>query len=403
MLPNIISGDLMVNKKTIILFIISILFTAMILVAITFTPHILEYTSNNSSNYFERLLPEPPLNITYIINLFEPWPNTVSINRSLSSDSYNTTVLDRLLDTKISEEKSFISRILDDCNQSVFRDYLKFVDENDMVLGVSIYLKRAKLYLHGGIEKIGDNLYRVVERNISKAINSFKIGLVNFEKLKHLENSSIKKMLCDININDARREVDRLYANVREVVLLLLIDAEKYNVPGNISNNNVRILLYTLQAYLSRLYNNKSSIIMNETIYSRTIKEKGTVWMVFYLTNILITTNIYYTIMKHPDVLIDSVKEFNDTNRFVSLTMNIYSAVLKAYKELEERKPVLCIIYKYVLAKQIIYRLNDLVYYYQQIVHDNKGLDDPNIMLKSATLKLLPATIDRVTTEVILG
>lgn len=403
MLFNIIVGDLMSNKKTIILFIISIVFTAMLIVAVTFIPPIPENTPNNSLFYYDSLLPEPPLNIVHVINLFEPWPSIVSVDQKLFEDIHNASILDGLIDMKMNEEKLVIHRILNGCNQSILRDYLKFLDENDIVLGISTYFKKAKLYIHGGVEKIGDNLYRVVEQNISKAIDSFNTGLVNLEKLKYLGNSSIKEILCGININDARSEIYRLYMDARKAVLPLLVDAEKYSVPGNISDNNVRIVLYTLQAYLSRLYSNKSSIIMNETVYKKTLDEKGTIWMVFYLINTLIIINIYYTIMKHPGILVESVKEINNTDELVSLTMNIYSTVLKAYRDLDERKPILYVLYKYVLAKQIIYRLNDLIYYYQQIVHYNKGFDDPNIMLKAATLKLLPATIDRVVTEVILG
>lgn len=399
-LSNIITGDLMSSKESTILFTVLIVFIAMLIVAVTFNPPTLENTPNPLI-YHDRFLYEPPLNIMHIINLFEPWPNTVSVDQELFEVTRNTSILDELIDMKMVEKELVMNMLLSGCEQSLLRDYLRFLDENDMVLGVSIYFRKAKLYTHGGIEKIEDDLYRVVEQNISKAVNLFNTGVVNLEKLKYLGNSSIKEILCNINTNDARSEIHKLYMDVRMTLLPLLMDAEKYSVPGNISDNNVRIVLYALQAYLSRLYSNESSIIMNETIYRKILDEKGAVWMIYYLMNTLFATKIYYTIMKHPEILVESVKDINNTDELVSLATNAYSAVLNAYRNLDERKPLLRILYKYVIAKQTVYRINDLIYY-QQVVNYNKDFNNPNIMLKAATLKLLPVNIDKVVTEVIL-
>lgn len=401
MLFNIVIGDLMSSKESIVLCIVLIVLIAILIVAVAFIPLTLENTSNPLI-YHDRFLYDPPLNVVHIIDLFEPWPSTVSVDQELLEDIRNTSILDELIDTKMAEKELVMNILLSGCEQSLLRDYLRFLDENDMVLGVSMYFRKAKLYIHGGIEKIEDDLYRVVEQNISKAVNLFNTGVVNLEKLKYLGNSSIKEILCNINTDDARSEIYKLYMDVRKTLLPLFMDAEKYRVPGNISDNNVRIVLYALQAYLSRLYKDESSIIMNETVYRKMLDEKGAIWMIYYLVNTLFVTNIYYTIMKHPEILIESVKDIINTDELVSLAMNVYSAVLKAYRNLDERKPLLRILYKYVIAKQTVYRIHDLIYYYQQVINYNKDLNNPNIMLKATTLKLLPVNIDKLVTEVIL-
>ncbi len=173
--------------------------------------------SNITLNEYEELIDSAVKFLGRRKRLFEPWivPNGSSINFGKMSGYIQVNVLEAEIEHTEEKLNETINDIIGKCGGTLWEIYVKYVAS--YWLGVGYALDKAKEYLHGVQYNINGRII-TIRKDPRTAYGYLIISRYLLSLLPELNNSTIKKNMCSISIDQFKKYALNLYTKFKQVL-----------------------------------------------------------------------------------------------------------------------------------------------------------------------------------------